>query len=36
MRAIQVVSLRMEGGAWAVYMSLNPDRLSRWSMAEID
>ena len=31
-----VVSLRIEGGVRAVYMTLNPDKLSRWSVAEID
>ncbi len=34
--AIQVVSLRIEGGVRAVYMALNPDKLSRWSVAEVD
>jgi RNA polymerase sigma-70 factor (ECF subfamily) len=33
---VQVVSLRLEGGVRAVYMTLNPDKLSRWSVAEID
>jgi RNA polymerase sigma-70 factor (ECF subfamily) len=33
---IQVVSLRIEGGVRAVYMTLNPDKLSRWSVAEIE
>lgn len=33
---IQVVSLRIEGGVQAVYMTLNPDKLSRWSVAEIN
>src|SRR5262249_25270362 len=33
---IHVVSLRIEGGVRAVYMTLNPDKLSRWSVAEID
>jgi RNA polymerase sigma-70 factor (ECF subfamily) len=32
----QVVSLRIEDGVKAVYMTLNPDKLSRWSVAEID
>jgi len=33
---IQVVSLCVEGGIRAVYMTLNPDKLSRWSIAEVD
>ena len=33
---VHVVSLRIEGGVRAVYMTLNPDKLSRWSLAEID
>jgi hypothetical protein len=33
---IQVVSLRFEGGVRAVYMTLNTDKLSRWSVAEIN
>jgi RNA polymerase sigma-70 factor (ECF subfamily) len=33
---IQVVSLRIEGGVRAVYMTLNPDKLSRWSVAEVE
>ena len=28
--------LHMRKGEWAVYMTLNPDKLSRWSVAEID
>jgi RNA polymerase sigma-70 factor (ECF subfamily) len=32
---IHVVSLRIEGGVRAVYMALDPDKLSRWSVAEI-
>jgi RNA polymerase sigma-70 factor (ECF subfamily) len=31
-----VVSLRLENGVRAVYMTLNPDKLSRWSLAKID
>ena len=31
-----VVSLRIEGGVRAVDVTLNPDKLSRWSVAEID
>ena len=33
---IHVVSLRTEGGVRAVSMTLNPDKLSRWSVAEVD
>ena len=33
---IHVVSLRIEGGGRAVSMTLNPDKLSLWSVAEID
>jgi hypothetical protein len=33
---IHVVSLRIEGGVRAVSMTLNPDKLSRWSAAETD
>ena len=33
---IHVVSLRIEGGVRAVYMTLNPDKLSRWSEAQIE
>jgi RNA polymerase sigma-70 factor (ECF subfamily) len=33
---IHVVSLRIEGGVRAVYMTLNPDKLSRWSVAEVE
>jgi len=32
---IQVVSLRIEDGVKAVYMTLNPDKLARWSVAEV-
>lgn len=32
---VQVVSLRIEERVKAVYMTLNPDKLSRWSVAEI-
>jgi RNA polymerase sigma-70 factor (ECF subfamily) len=32
---IHVVSLRIEDGVRAVYMTNNPDKLSRWSVAEI-
>lgn len=33
---IQVVSLRIENGVRGVYMTLNPDKLSRWSVAEVE
>jgi RNA polymerase sigma-70 factor (ECF subfamily) len=33
---IQVVSLRIEEGVRSVYMTNNPDKLSRWSVAEIE
>jgi RNA polymerase sigma-70 factor (ECF subfamily) len=33
---VQVVSLRIEGGVRAVYMTVNPDKLSRWSVARVD
>jgi RNA polymerase sigma-70 factor (ECF subfamily) len=33
---IQVTTLHIEGGVRAVYMTNNPDKLSRWSVAEID
>jgi hypothetical protein len=33
---VQVVSLRIEDGVKAVYMTLNPDKLSRWSVAEVE
>jgi RNA polymerase sigma-70 factor (ECF subfamily) len=33
---IQVVALRIEGGVRAVYMTNNPDKLSRWSAAEVE
>ena len=33
---VHVVSLRIEGGVRAVYVTLNPDKHSRWSVAEID
>jgi hypothetical protein len=33
---VHVVALRIEGGVRAVYMALNPDKFSRWSVAEID
>jgi RNA polymerase sigma-70 factor (ECF subfamily) len=33
---IQVVSLCIEGGVRAVYMTNNPDKLSPWSVAEVE
>jgi RNA polymerase sigma-70 factor (ECF subfamily) len=33
---IQVVALCIEGGVRAVYMTNNPDKLSRWSVAEVE
>ena len=33
---IHLVSLRIEGGVRAVSTALNPDKLSRWSVAETD
>lgn len=33
---IQVVALCIEGGVRAVYMTNNPDKLSRWSTAEVE
>jgi RNA polymerase sigma-70 factor, ECF subfamily len=33
---IHVVSLRIEGGVRAVYMTLNPDKLSRWSVSKVE
>jgi RNA polymerase sigma-70 factor (ECF subfamily) len=33
---IHVVSLRIEGGVRGVYMTLNPDKLSRWSVAQVE
>ena len=34
--AIQIVALCIAGGVRAVYMTNNPDKLSRWSVAEVD
>ncbi len=31
-----VVSLRIEDGVRAVYLANNPDKLSRWSVAEVE
>lgn len=33
---VQVVALRIEGGVRAVYMTNNPDKLSRWALAEVE
>jgi hypothetical protein len=33
---IQVVTLHIEGGVRAVSMINSPDRLSRWSVAEVE
>src|SRR5262245_43564 len=33
---IQVVALHIEGGVRAVYMTNNPDKLARWSVAEVE
>jgi RNA polymerase sigma-70 factor (ECF subfamily) len=33
---VHVASLRIEDGVRAVYMTINPDKLSRWSVVEID
>jgi hypothetical protein len=33
---IQIVSLCIDGGVRAIYMTNNPDKLSRWSVAEVD
>jgi hypothetical protein len=33
---IQVVTLHIEGGVRAVYVTNNPDKLSRWSKAEVE
>jgi RNA polymerase sigma-70 factor (ECF subfamily) len=35
-RAIQVVALCVAGGVRAVYMTNNPDKLARWSVAEVE
>ena len=31
-----VLSLRVEGDAWSVYITANPDKLARWSAAEVE
>ena len=33
---VLVVALRIEGGVRAVYMTNNPDKLARWSAAEVE
>ena len=33
---VQVVSIRIESGVSGVYMTLNPDKLARWSVTEIE
>jgi len=33
---IQIVSLNIDGGVRAIYMTNNPDKLSRWSVAEVE
>jgi RNA polymerase sigma-70 factor (ECF subfamily) len=33
---VQVVSLRIENGVRAVYMTSNPDKLTRWSKVQVD
>jgi len=33
---IQIVSLCIDGGVRAIYMTNNPDKLSRWSVAEVE
>lgn len=34
--AVRVVSVRIDDGVKAVYITLNPDKLQRWSIAKID
>jgi hypothetical protein len=34
--AIQVVALCIAGGVRAVYMTNNPEKLARWSVAEVE
>ena len=31
-----VLSLRVEGDVWSVYITANPDKLARWSAAEVE
>ena len=31
-----VLSLRVEGDVWSVSITANPDKLARWSAAEVD
>src|SRR5918997_3967756 len=33
---VQVVALRIDGAIRAVYMTNNPDKLSRWSLADVE
>ena len=33
---VQVGALRIEGGVRAVYITNNPDKLSRWSVAKVE
>ena len=33
---VLVVALHIEGGVRTVYMTTNPDKLARWSVAEIE
>jgi RNA polymerase sigma-70 factor, ECF subfamily len=33
---VQVVTLHIEGGVRTVYMTNNPDKLSRWPVAQVD
>ena len=35
-KVIDVVSLSVEEGVKAVYITVNPDKLTRWSLAEVD
>jgi hypothetical protein len=34
--ALETAPQRIEGGDWTVYMTLSSDKLSRWSVAELD
>jgi hypothetical protein len=31
-----VLSLRVEGDVWSGYITANPDKLARWSAAEVE
>ncbi|MFO0847991.1 MAG: RNA polymerase sigma factor SigJ [Gemmataceae bacterium] len=35
-RVVSVLSLRVEGGVRAVYITVNPDKLGRWAAAEVE